>query len=164
MRKPTKSGSSKSGANVSHGHLGFDVNEGVGQADPDPGGLTMRKPLKKGPTKSGANGARGHLGFEVGGVTYIFAFSTNALCAVEDHFEIASIDELDKVLGKKPSLRQIRTLFRLGLTDLDPDMTDVEAGKIMDAVGGLEPSAQLVMKALSNAFPEAAASATADPR
>lgn len=124
----------------------------------------MRKPTKSGPPKSGANVTRGHLGFEVGGVTYTFAFSTNALCAVEDHFELASIDELDKVLGDKPSLRQIRTLFRIGLTDNDPDMTDVEAGKIMDAVGGLEPSAQLVMKALTNAFPEAAGSATADPR
>lgn len=119
----------------------------------------MRKP-----TKSGANVARGHLGFEVGGKTYTFAFSTNALCAVEDHFNLTSIDELDKVIGAKPSLRQIRTLFRIGLTDADPNMTDDEAGKIMDAVGGLEPSAQLVMKALTNAFPEAAGSATADPR
>jgi len=114
--------------------------------------------------KSGANAERGHLGFEVGGKPYTFVFSTNALCAIEDHFNIESIDELDKVIGPKPSLRKIRTLFRLGLTDDNSDMTDVEAGKIMDAVGGLEPSAQLVMKALTNAFPEAAGSATADPR
>lgn len=119
----------------------------------------MRKP-----TKSGANVVRGHLGFEVGGKTYTFAFSTNALCAVEDHFNLTSIDELDKVIGAKPSLRQIRTLFRIGLTDADPNMTDDEAGKIMDEVGGLEPSAQLVMQALTNAFPEAAGSAKPGPR
>lgn len=116
------------------------------------------------PKKSGANAQRGHLGFEVAGKHHTFAFSTNALCAVEDHFNLTSIDELDKVIGTKPSLRQIRTLFRIGLTDTDPNMTDDEAGKIMDAVGGLEPSAQLVMQALTNAFPEAAGSAKADPR
>lgn len=119
----------------------------------------MRKPRK-----SGANAERGHLGFEVGGKPYTFVFSTNALCAIEDHFDLESIDQLDKVIGNKPSLRQIRTLFRIGLTDADPAMSDVEAGKIMDEVGGLEPSAQLVMQALTNAFPEAAGSAKADPR
>ncbi|MGC5798897.1 hypothetical protein J4O76_17700 [Sphingomonas sp. NFX23] len=111
-----------------------------------------------------ANPQRGHLGFEVEGVNWTFAFSTNALCAIEDEFELEDITGLEKVLNDKPSLRTIRTLFRIGLTDLHPTMTDVEAGEIMDAVGGLEASLELIMRAVEQAFPEAAAKGGAGPR
>ena len=111
-----------------------------------------------------ANPQRGQMGVEVGGRTLTFAFSTNALCAIEDEFDLDDITGLEKVLNDSPSLRTIRKLFRIGLTDLHPDMTDVEAGGIMDVVGGLEPSLELIMRAVEQAFPEAAAKGTADPR
>lgn len=110
-----------------------------------------------------ANPQRGQLGFEVGGERWIFAFSTNALCAVEEEFGLDEITELETVLGGKPSMRTIRKLFRIGLTDCHPTMTDVEAGTIMEAVGGLEPSLELIMRAVEQAFPGAAKSGSANP-
>lgn len=111
-----------------------------------------------------ANPQRGQLGFEVAGERFTFAFSTNALCAVEDTFGLTDITGLEAVLGGSPSLRTIRTLFRIGLTDCHPDMTDVEAGQIMDNVGGLEPSIELIFRAVEQAFPEAAKVGAGNPR
>lgn len=110
------------------------------------------------------NPLRGKLGFEVEGKRWVFAFTTNALCALEEEFDLKDISELEKVLGTSPSLRTIRKLFRIGLTDCHPEMTDLEAGTIMEAVGGLEPSLELVMHAIETAFPEAAASGSSGPR
>jgi len=109
------------------------------------------------------NPHRGHLGFEVEGKQWVFAFSTNALCALEEEFGLTDISELEKVLGGSPSLRTIRKLFRIGLTECHPNMTDFEGGQIMDAVGGLEPSLELVMLAIENAFPEAAKNGKTGP-
>lgn len=111
-----------------------------------------------------ANPQRGQLGFEVEGERWTFAFSTNALCVVEEEFDLADITQLEKVLSGSPSLRTIRKLFRIGLTDQHPDMTDVEAGRIMQDVGGLEPSLELIMRAVEQAFPEAAKEGGANPR
>lgn len=115
-----------------------------------------------------ANPQRGQLGFEVEiagkAQRWTMAFGTNALCAIEDEFELDDITKLEGVLKGTPSLRTIRKLFRLGLTDCHPDMTDIEAGQIIDAVGGLEPSLELVTRAIEQAFPEAAGDGTADPR
>ncbi|WP_311270491.1 hypothetical protein [Sphingobium sp. WCS2017Hpa-17] len=111
-----------------------------------------------------ANKHRGQLGFEVDGNRWVFAFTTNALCAVEEEFDLKDISELETVLSQSPSLRTIRKLFRIGLTDCHPDMTDHEAGQIMEAVGGLEPSLELIMRAVEQAFPEAATDGAARPR
>lgn len=111
-----------------------------------------------------ANQQRGQLGFEVDGQRWTMAFGTNALCAIEDEFELADITQLEGVLKNKPSLRTIRTLFRLGLVDCHPDMNDMEAGQIIDAIGGLEPSLELVSRAIEQAFPEAAAGGNGSPR
>ena len=111
-----------------------------------------------------ANPQRGQLGFEVDHVRFTFAFSTNALCAVEDEFGLKDITGLETVLSDSPSLRTIRTLFRIGLTDCHPEMTDIEAGQIMDNVGGLEPSIELIFRAVEQAFPEAAKGGTGNPR
>lgn len=117
-----------------------------------------------------ANKQRGQLGFEIDvdgehePQRFVFAFTTNALCAIEEEFELDNISDLSAVLGGKPSLRKVRTLFRLGLTDCHPNMTDMEAGSIMEAIGGLEPSLEMVMRAIETAFPEAAKSGSAGPR
>lgn len=112
------------------------------------------------------NPHRGQLGIEVGDQALTFAFTTNALCEVEEAFGLDDITQIERVLGDKPSLRTIRTLFRIGLTDCQPGMTDREAGKIMTAVGGLEPSLELILKAINVAFPDAEAkpgNGTANP-
>lgn len=117
-----------------------------------------------------ANTHRGRLGFDLPfeGESeprrYVFAFSTNALCVLEEEFGLDNISELQAILGEKPSLRNIRKLFRIGLTDCHPDMTDMEAGEIIDAMGGLEPSLEMIMRALTTAFPEAAKGGNADPQ
>lgn len=113
---------------------------------------------------STANAQRGQLGFEVDDQKWVFAFTTNALCAVEEEFDLKDITELEKVLSDSPSLRTIRKLFRIGLTDCHPEMTDMEAGQIMEAVGGLEPSLELIMRAVEQAFPEAAKTGSQGPR
>jgi hypothetical protein len=110
------------------------------------------------------NPHRGQLGFDVEDQRWVFAFGTNALCAIEDEFDLKDITGLETVLNDSPSLRTIRTLFRIGLTDCHPEMTDAEAGAIMDAVGGLEESLELIMRAIEQAFPEAAAKGGAGPR
>lgn len=110
-----------------------------------------------------ANSKRGQLGFEVAGESYVLSFTTNALCAIEDEFQLKDISEISDVLEDNPSMRMIRTLFRLGLTDCQPSITDQEVGPLMDAIGGLGPSLQLLMLAIENAFPEAAKPGTANP-
>ncbi|TYC93048.1 hypothetical protein [Novosphingobium sp. BW1] len=110
-----------------------------------------------------ANPQRGQLGFEVGGENWVFAFTTNALCVVEEEFDLKDISQLETVLSDSPSLRTIRKLFRIGLTDCHPEMSDLEAGQIMEAVGGLEPSLELIMRAVETAFPEAARGGTGSP-
>ena len=117
-----------------------------------------------------ANSQRGQLGFEVDvegqrePQRWTMSFGTNALCAIEDAFQLTDITGLEGILKDKPSLRTIRTLFRLGLTDCHPDMTDMEAGQLIDQIGGLEPSLELVSRAIEQAFPEAAGSGTEGPR
>lgn len=113
---------------------------------------------------SAGNKDRGQLGFEVDNQRWVFAFTTNALCAVEEEFDLKDITELEGVLSTSPSLRTIRKLFRIGLTDCHPEMNDIEAGQIMEAVGGLEPSLELIMRAVEQAFPEAAKNGGAGPR
>lgn len=110
------------------------------------------------------NPQRGQLGFDVDGHRWVFAFTTNALCAVEEEFDLKDITQLEKVLSDSPSLRTIRKLFRIGLTDCHPEMSDMEAGQIMEAVGGLEPSLELIMRAVEQAFPEAAKDGSGGPR
>jgi hypothetical protein len=110
-----------------------------------------------------ANPRRGQLGFEVDGKTWVLAFTTNALCAIEDEFDLKDISELQIVLQDAKSIRTIRKLFRLGLTDCAPEMNDADAGQLIDAIGGLEPSMELVMRAIEQAFPEAAKNGTANP-
>lgn len=112
---------------------------------------------------TGGNPQRGQLGFEVENERWTFAFTTNALCVVEEEFGLEDISQLETVLGGKPSLRTIRKLFRIGLTDCHPSMTDHEAGAIMEAVGGLEPSLELIMRAVETAFPEAAQGGAKNP-
>jgi len=116
------------------------------------------------PVAYGNNTHRGQLGFEVDDQKWVFAFTTNALCAVEEAFGLDDISQLENVLSAKPSLRTIRTLFRIGLTDCHPEMTDHEAGGIMEAVGGLEHALELIMRAVETAFPGAAKDGAADPR
>jgi hypothetical protein len=117
-----------------------------------------------------ANTQRGQLGFEVDiegqrePQRWTMSFGTNALCAIEDAFQLTDITGLEGILKNKPSLRTIRTLFRLGLTDCHPDMTDMEAGQLIDRIGGLEPSLELVSRAIEQAFPEAAGSGAGGPR
>ncbi|AOW22232.1 hypothetical protein AVM11_08805 [Sphingomonas melonis TY] len=117
-----------------------------------------------------ANSQRGQLGFEVDiegqrePQRWTMSFGTNALCAIEDTFQLTDITGLEGILKSNPSLRTIRTLFRLGLTDCHPDMTDMEAGLLIDRIGGLEPSLELVSRAIEQAFPEAAGSGAGGPR
>lgn len=110
-----------------------------------------------------ANPLRGQLGFLVNGESHTLAFTTNALCAVEEAFDLASITDLESVIGGKPSLRAVRKLFRLGMIETKPDLTDEEAGRLIDAVGGLEAAMQLLMLAVQQAFPEAADDGAANP-
>ena len=118
----------------------------------------------------GANEHRGRLGFdlpfegEAEARRYVFAFSTNALCVLEEEFELSNISELQTILSDRPSLINIRKMFRVGLTDCHPTMTDMEAGRIIDAIGGLAPSLEMIMLAIETAFPEAAKSGAVDPR
>lgn len=101
-----------------------------------------------------ANRQRGQVGFQIDGADHVLCYSTNALCAVEEEFKLTDITEISTILGTKPSLRDVRKLFRLGLSDSEPDLTDLDAGNMIDALGGLTKAGELITEAVKAAFPD----------
>lgn len=89
--------------------------------------------------------------FLVGEDRYTMVFAINAICALEEEFDIKA-ENIGELLTDG-RVKTIRSLFRIALLENHPGMTDLEAGRIMAAVG-LDQVAELLLEALSAAFPD----------
>jgi hypothetical protein len=97
----------------------------------------------------------GDFGFEAGGKRYTLCYSVNALIEAELSLGMGVAD-IGAMFAQDVRLAPLRTLFRCGLVEHHPEVTDVEAGRMMTALGIAE-SAALVGRAFAAAFPTAAA-------
>ena len=102
-----------------------------------------------------ANSEKGEVSFKIEDSVFVLRYSTNALCELEDAFgksAIAVAQELDNPQGV--SVKALRTVFRCGLTDDQPGMTDNEAGTLIDKLG-IDQVGPLIGQAFTAAFPGA---------
>lgn len=66
-------------------------------------------------------------------------FTTNALCAVEAAFQGQSLEQVGVDLSAgRGGIKAARAVFRAVLLESLPDLTDVEAGRLLQAVGAEE--------------------------
>jgi hypothetical protein len=100
-----------------------------------------------------AGAAKRETSFVAAGKTYTMVFSINALCELESDFDDV-VGEVAAVLagtGKK-RITVMRKVFRAGLSDHHPEVTEKEAGAIMTAIGPAMAFAK-VAEAFTLAFP-----------
>lgn len=87
--------------------------------------------------------------FEAGGARYQLRFGVNALCQIE-HLTGEKFTQAAQRLQGEPSLTDLRMFWWAGLGEV----TREQAGDLMDAVG-LERAAQMIVEAITLAFPAA---------
>lgn len=104
----------------------------------------------------------GDLPFEADGRSWRLAFSFNALCRMEQWVDNqADIEALLK--GEPPSMSAVRSAMLAGLGDAHPDLTQEDAGRLIDHLGPAR-AASLIYQALVLAFPPAKKGDGARPR
>lgn len=111
-----------------------------------------------------ANRHRGEVSFAAGGETYTLRYSANALAELEDALD-KSVGEIVELMQSQKGLRikTVRTIFRAGLLDRHPDITDQQAGDIISDVG-LGEAANLLGRAFTAAFPPVEGGASESPQ
>lgn len=109
-----------------------------------------------------ANPQRGEVDLKAGDKTYRFRLSMNTLCEMEDHFG-KSFNEIMADLGKKPSMKGLRTVVMFGLRDNEPAPDEKEAGKVIDDVG-VTAINEALKKAIKSAFPDVEESEGENPQ
>jgi len=78
----------------------------------------------------------GPVAFDVDGESYSVAFTVNALCALEEEFGGRSISDIgDNIASGSAGARGVRALFRASLLDAHPQISDRDAGRLLDALG-----------------------------
>lgn len=102
-----------------------------------------------------ANAAKGEVTITAGGETYRLAFTTNAMCEVED----ATGKSINAVLAEmsnpeRVGIRELRLLLWASLTEHHPDITIRDAGRICDEIGA-GGVGDLIGRAVEQAFPPA---------
>ena len=100
-----------------------------------------------------SNRQKGELPFTVDGKSYTLHFSVNALCALESATGL-KVMAISEAMSDPAQISMItmRSLFRSGLSDHHPELSDIDAGKIMTALGQAQ-AMDLVSIAFSLAFP-----------
>jgi hypothetical protein len=101
--------------------------------------------------------ANGRISFEAEGESLYLLFDINAICALEDIFD-KGVEEIAKEMAGQMEMRKVRTLFFAGLKDCKPCCTQVDAGRVMSALG-VEAAAALVGRAFALGFPQPEAGA-----
>ncbi|MBV7408205.1 gene transfer agent family protein [Maritimibacter sp. DP1N21-5] len=90
--------------------------------------------------------------FEADGKTWTLQFTTNALVELEE----AVGKKIDAFLeAESHSLKDLRTMFWAGLIEHHPEVTQKQAGDIIDAAGGLEAIMGIINGAMTASLPEA---------
>jgi hypothetical protein len=105
-----------------------------------------------------ANVHKGEVTMEAGGETYRLAYTTNAMCELED----ATGESLGKIVDRlndpanPPGVKTLRLLLWAALIEHQEDMTVKGAGGICDLIG-MASVGEVIGKALQAAFPDASA-------
>jgi len=97
--------------------------------------------------------------FEAAGRMYTLVYSINALCALEAKVG-QSISRIFFDLGNI-GISTMRTVFWAGLQQHHPEISENEAGRLMEHLG-IHPATMLVMQAIVGAFPSADPTAAGD--
>jgi len=102
-----------------------------------------------------ANRFRGDVDLTVDGRLYRFRFGANELCDLQDRLGHGSMEELAKSFSPAGmGLKQLRAVMHAGLKRHQPALTELEAGDLIDAMGGFVPALERVSEVLAAAFPE----------
>ena len=89
---------------------------------------------------------------EAGGVTYTLRVGTNALCRLEDYLdkgvssETFLIQLVAEANAKRVRMANVRRLLWAALADHHPAISEQEAGRVMDDLGGPGVVADLLAK------------------
>lgn len=103
------------------------------------------------------NSKRGAVTFEVDGQPYTLRMTTNAMVRYEDRSGESIVEALGKMDGANVSISSVRRLF---WTMLVGDLSEEQAGDLMDEIGLTEAAAKLG-EAARLAFPQAQPSGNA---
>lgn len=100
----------------------------------------------------------GIVSFDAGGVARRLQFTTNRLCALEDHCGLSSLEvatelALAKTQPLGASKKTLRALFWAGIGD--GDMTLAQAGDVIDQVGH-KRAVEIAIEAFDAAHPDLA--------
>ncbi len=111
-----------------------------------------------------ANRERGAVSVEIGGERYTMRFGINECCDLEDTFD-KTIVEIGGLLGGGDNLgmREIRSMFRIAVSEGHPDLTDRQAGEIMQKSGNVTDVVAKIAQAFEAAFPDAEGDVEQDP-
>lgn len=98
--------------------------------------------------------------FEHDGETYLVGLSVNALCALEEELGDRSITKIgEEISSGRAGARGVRALFRAALIGDRPEITLMEAGRLVDALGPAKAS-----EVLTEAFDLVQAGLAEDPQ
>lgn len=97
-----------------------------------------------------ADGIKGARTFEVDGKVWTLVYTINALIDLEDELDMG-VGEIGANLGSAMRLRFLRSVFRFGLMEHHPEVTDSEAGRLIGALAQ-ERSAMGVSLLIAEAF------------
>jgi hypothetical protein len=102
-----------------------------------------------------ANAKKGEYKIEANGNSVTLKYTTNALCELENKMGLSIPEIGQKILGgENISFAAIRTLFWAGLIATGPEVTEAEAGELIDAIG-FQEATNGISHAFALAFPEA---------
>lgn len=107
-----------------------------------------------------ANAQRGEVSLRAGGGTYRLAYTTNAMCELED----ATGEPLGRIVDRlndpanPPGVKTLRLLLWAALIEHQDGLTVKDAGGICDAIGMAEVG-DLIGQALGAAFPDSTGAA-----
>lgn len=92
--------------------------------------------------------------FEAGGKVRVIKFSSNNICRAEKHFGMTFSRILRTLneMGADIDFTFVRALFAKGLGD---NVTEEEAGDVIDEIGGVTAAAEKIGAAIADAFPDA---------
>jgi hypothetical protein len=109
------------------------------------------------------NPVKGEVQFEADGQTYVLVFDFNAICAVEDVFDLP-IAQIGEKMAEGMRAGDLRKLITAGLQQHHPGITDLQAGHIIGLIGA-QVAADKLAEAMVAAFPDAGgAKGTSRPR
>ncbi|MBI5260875.1 MAG: hypothetical protein HY852_03535 [Bradyrhizobium sp.] len=108
---------------------------------------------------------------EADGKTYILSMSANAMCEMEEKAAAGFGSILaDLAVPERITISRIRWLFWAALTDNHPEITVQEAGRLIEACGGLSAAVETIINLFEDGGmtalvgPDASMSSSGEPQ